>query len=136
MDITAALQDRDQAELIAVVRRALGTERVEVIEWHAHPLSYDRTSPVSAGVYRVVGTASDGSRSVPWSLVLKVLRSPAGLTMPNGFVIPRDLPDDPGLFSYWKREALAYGENVLGCLPTGIVAPRCYGVTTAADGTV
>lgn len=54
--------------------------------------------------------------------------------MPNGAVIPHDLPDDPGLFGYWKREALAHETGILGNLPGGVAAPKCYGVAAPGDG--
>jgi hypothetical protein len=126
----------DRAELTGVVRRALESETAEVDGWEARPLAYDYTSPISGGIYRVAGTANDGERRVLWSLVLKVVRSAAGVTMPNGDVVPRDLPDGPSFFGYWKREPLAYGAGLLENLPGGMVVPRRYGLTERTDGTI
>lgn len=126
----------DHAELTTVVHRTLGSETAEVESWEARPLAYDYTSPISGGIYRVAGTANDGEQRVVWSLVLKVVRSAAGVTMPNGEVVPRDLPDGPSFFGYWKREPLAYGAGVLENLPGGLTVPRCYGLGERTDGTI
>jgi hypothetical protein len=125
-----------RAELTKVVQQALGSGTAEVDGWEARPLTYDYTSPITAGIYRVAGTAHEAERRVSWSLVLKVVRSAAGVTMPNGEVVPRDLPDGPSFFGYWKREPLAYGAGVLEGLPGGMNAPRCYGLSERADGTI
>jgi hypothetical protein len=132
----ALLQGLDHAELTGVARRALGRDGADIVAWVVSPLHYDRTTPSSDGVYRVAGTAIDSAGALPWSAVLKVLRSPAGMTTTLGGAIPRDLPDDPSVFSYWKREALAYGAGALTNLPGGLTAPRCYGVTAPGDGTL
>lgn len=124
------------SELTDIVRRATGHEDAMVDTWQIDPLGYDCTSPVSAGVYRLTGAARSAGQTVPWALVLKVLRSPAGRVMPNGHSIPRDAPDDPTVFGYWKREALAYQSGLLDELPGALVAPRCYKVDQHADGTI
>jgi hypothetical protein len=132
----ALLQGLDHAELTEVARRALDSDGADIVAWQVNALRYDCTTPSSSGVYRVAGTAIEGGQTLPWSAVLKVLRSPAGMTTTTGAVIPRDLPDNPSLFSYWKREALAYGAGALADLPGGLTAPRCYGVTAPGDGTL
>lgn len=118
-----------------IARRALDCMSAEVMEWTVNPLHYDRTTPSSGGVYRVAGRAVRDGQLAPWSVVLKVLQSPAGMTLPTGASVPRDLPDDPTLFGYWKREALAYEAGVFDTLPGYVAAPRCYGVS-APDGGV
>ena len=126
----------ERAELTRVVRRALESDSAEVAGWEVHPLNYDFTSPISAGIYRVAGRAKDAGRRVASSLVLKAVRSAAGATMPNGEVVPRDLPDGPSFFGYWKREPLAYGADLLSELPGSPTAPRCYGLSERTDGTI
>jgi hypothetical protein len=73
-----------RAELNRVVQRALNSGTAQVDDWAVCPLTYDYTSPITAGIYRVTGTARDAEQRVSWSLVLKVVRSAAGVTMPNG----------------------------------------------------
>jgi hypothetical protein len=50
-----------------------------------------------------------------WSIVLKILNN------------PKDWGQDPRHWGYWKRELLAFDSGLLGALPTGLTAPRCYG---------
>lgn len=136
LTILAALRSLDRAEITLIVRRALEDDGVEVDAWDVHPLGYDFTSPISGGLHRVIGTAHGSNRRLSWSLVHKAVRSAAGVEMPNGEVVPRDLPDDPSFFGYWKREPLIYGAGLLEDLPGGLTAPRCYGVSARPDGTI
>jgi len=129
MTIGSELQGLDTGELTLMARRALGSDSAEIAEWSICPLSYDCTNPTSGGVFRVSGIAVDSGRSVHWSLIVQVLRSPAGMVMPNGAMIPRDLPDDPTVFGYWRREALTYQSGLLDDLPGRLIAPRCFGVS-------
>lgn len=93
-------------------------------------LAYDVKNVGALGVYRLSGVARSDGASHPWSVVLKIVRNPAGLEVAPGYVLP---PDDfpPTHFSYWKREALAYQSGVLDDLPRGIAAPRCFAVVEA-----
>ena len=61
-----------------------------------------------------------------------MLKSPAGMVMPDGMVITQAMADDRRHFGYWKREAEAYQGGLLDCLPQGLAAPACYGVTETA----
>src|SRR5207248_11198117 len=78
MDVEARLQAMGRAALAGYARQALGSETAELADWHARRLAYSEVNPVSGGLYRLAGTARDGGTSVPWSLVLKVVRAPAG----------------------------------------------------------
>jgi hypothetical protein len=121
-----------RASLAAEVRRALGHEQAEVRDWSARPIGYVELSPVSGGLYRVSGLARlpcvPMDEATPWSLVLKIARSPAGGAFADGSPIPPGWGVEPQHPEYWKREALAYQSGVLGDLPDGLVAPRCFGV--------
>jgi hypothetical protein len=112
------------------VRSLLGPD-VDVIGWSVAPIGYafDPNSPVNGGVYRLTGSARSANGERHWSLILKELHSPGGRTAPTGDVIPHEMANDPGVFSYWRREPLAYTTGSLDDLPGGIVAPRCFGLT-------
>jgi hypothetical protein len=73
----------DAATLTPVVRRALGSATAAVAAWEARPLGA-AFSPVTGGLRRVAGTATDQGRSVAWSLVLKVCRD-RQLRVPGAF---------------------------------------------------
>ena len=109
-----------------VVRSALGESAALVGGWSAVPLrggSGAGAQGGESGIYALAGTAHVGTTEHPWSAVLKVLA-------------PVPQRDDPAHIRYWKREPLLYRSGLLGSLPAGFSAPRCYGCDELADGTV
>lgn len=140
MTADPSLPQLDPSVLTMVARAALDRPAAVVNAW-APPARLGAAAvfnAVSAGVYRVRGTAADDDDRTPrpWSAVLKVLRSPAGLTTPDGTTISREQAEDGSLFTYWRREALAYEEGLLADLPAGIAAPRCLAITRHSDGEI
>ena len=116
----------DEAAVRRVVAIALGDPAVEVSSWSVSPIGGGSAQVlgISEGVSRIDGTTSSRGRHLPWSVILKVIRR-----APDH--------DDPAVWDYWQREALAYRSGMLGDLPPGIDAPRCFGVTDlrrTADG--
>jgi hypothetical protein len=110
----AELPTIDQAALTPVLRRALDSETVQVVDWDCQPLQAG--VGLASSVFRVSGQARDQGDTIPWSLILKVVR-----LLPHA--------DDPGnVIYYWKREVLAYQTGLLDDLPGGLAAPACYGV--------
>ena len=88
--------------------------------------------PNAAGVVRVGGTATTATgEHHDWSVMLKVLKSPAGMVMPDGTLITQAMANDRRHFGYWQREAMAYRSGLLDSLPHGLAAPACYGVLEA-----
>jgi hypothetical protein len=104
----------DQAMLTPLVRRALGSKTVQVTDWECQPI-YGGAGEV-ASIYRFSGDGYDQGETVPWSLVLKIVRAMPG----------REAPSSPG---YWRREPLTYQSGVLHDLPGGLAAPQCLGMT-------
>ena len=129
MDIAAQLDAVGPPALTALVRRALGSQTAEAGEWRCHPL-HGGLGGASGGLCRVAGTARDGGGDAPWSLVLKVVRPPG----PDGPAPP--MATEPRATYYWRREPLAYESGLLGDLPGGLAAARCYGVDERPDGAV
>jgi len=107
------LQSIDRATLTPLVRQALGSETVEVVDYHCQQIlgGAGRTE----GVYRLTGSGHDQGEVVRWSLILKIIP----------FMPERD---DPSERAYWKREILAYQSGLLDDLPGGLAAPRCFDV--------
>jgi hypothetical protein len=104
--------------------RAIVPDR-DVGEWRCEPLSYYEMNPVSGGVYRVNG---DG-----WSVVLKVLRHPAGGVSPMGNEpLPAGWGDQPSHYNYWLREADVFADGSLSD-SVGIRAPRVLGTDRRSD---
>lgn len=127
MDAALDRETIDGALLCDVVSQALDRARVELGEWDCRPLAYDVKNVGALGVYRLSGVARSDGASHPWSVMLKIVRNPAGLEVAPGYVLP---PDDfpPTHFAYWKREVLAYQSGVLADMPGGVAAPRCFAV--------
>jgi hypothetical protein len=116
----AQLAATDQATLTPLVQSALGSETVEVVNWEFEQLH----GGIAAGtaVYRFSGQGRDQHQTIPWSLILKILRSEGGSA-------------DASAWDYFKREADAYQSGWFDALPGGLAAPRCFGVLDRPDGT-
>ena len=119
----ANLPKIDQDVLAGVVRTMLSTEAAEIESWQINQIGGGAGNPVSAGIYRVQGIASDKSSKFPWSVILKILQSPENLGMED-----MGGGEGPTHWNYWKREPLVYRSGFLDKLPEGLVAPTCYAV--------
>jgi len=108
----------NQATLTPLVRRLLHSENLEVINWD-HQQIY-----AGAGgglLYRFTGNGRDGGKHVPWSLILKIIRSP-------GDNEPSDVR--------WKREPLVYQSGILDDLSGGLAVPRCLDITEQSENEI
>jgi hypothetical protein len=74
-------------------------------------------------LFLLSGMARVGPAERPWRVILKACS-------------PVAARDDPARIDYWKREGLLYGSGLLGALPGGLGAPRCYRCDELADGSV
>jgi hypothetical protein len=117
LDIMIQLQAVDRARLTPLVRHALGNESVSLIDWQVAPYG----GGAGQRVYRFMGSADDRGKTIPWSLVLKVVPAPSS-------------DDDPSASHYARRELLAYQSGLLANLPGGLAAPRCFGVDEQPAG--
>jgi hypothetical protein len=109
----------DRTTITGVVRQAVRSRPLAVTRWQCDAIP-GGGGQATDGVYRVSGTAFDQGLMVPWSLILKVVRSRDG--------------DDPSLWSYGRREVDAYASGMLDNLPPGLAAPRCLGVHAQSSG--
>ena len=117
MDTLAQLQAADQATLTPLVRQALGSASVSLIDWQVAPFG----GGAGQCVYRFAGSAQDQGKIIPWSLVLKVVST-------------LSTEDEPSAWHYGRRELLAYQSGLLADLPGGLAAPRCFGVVEQPRG--
>ena len=117
---TPQLDAIDRSTLTPLVQSALNSETFEVSDWTYEQL-HAGVGEWSA-VYRFAGLGREQDQTVPWSLILKVLR-------------PHDLGANPASWNYYKREADAYQSGCLDDLPGGLAAPRCFDVVEHSDGT-
>jgi hypothetical protein len=118
--LTAQLAAIDQATLTPLVRSALNSETVEVMDWDYEQLH----GGAGAGnaIYRFAGQGRDREQKMPWSLILKT-------------AYPEGDNTHISAWNYYKREADAYQSGWLDDLPGGLAAPRCYDVIEYQDGT-
>ncbi|MCA9916601.1 MAG: phosphotransferase [Anaerolineales bacterium] len=128
-----ALAELDEAQLNEMVRRVVGTP-VTVTAWQAQLLGGLDSSPIPGGVFKLTGTAvTPTHNSLDWCLVVKILRSPEGLTMPDGTTLTKEMAETPNNFGYWPREALVAQSSLPDELPTGLRLPRFLGVTSVSE---
>jgi hypothetical protein len=121
-DISSMLQSIDSVTLTPVVRQSLQRANFRILDWRMSQLGGGAGNPVSVGLYRFEGTGQDGEEQMAWSVILKILQSPA-----NAGWVNMGEGDDQSHWNYWKREVLIYQSGLLETLPDGLVAPRCFG---------
>jgi hypothetical protein len=124
MDDNSYLDNLNTSVLTAPVRCALQNDTAEVLDWEIEQIGGGIGNPVSVGLYRITGHAQAGGQTVDWSLILKIIQSPAN-------VGAEDMGEGPDQthWNYWKRELYVYQSGLLDHLPPGLDAPHCYGLT-------
>jgi hypothetical protein len=122
-DIPSALQVINESKLASIVRKSLQRENFHIQGWRVRKLDAGVGNPVSIGLYRFEGIGMDRDEWLDWSVILKVIQSPANL----GYTDYGEGADQ-GHWNYWKRELLVYRSGWLETLPEGLNAPRCYEV--------
>jgi hypothetical protein len=90
-----------EAELSAVVLRALGNPDARIVEWGCTPLTAINGWGEYRGLFRFAGDAEVAGQRRAWSLILKVIRRTPGSS------------DDPAHPAYRKRQSLANGSDLL-----------------------
>lgn len=117
------LQSVDQPTLTAIVRQATRRDSLQIQDWHASQLGGGAGNPVSVGLYRFKGFGQDGAEQLAWSVILKILQSPANVGWKN-----MGEGEDQTHWNYWRRELWVYRSGLLETLPAGMAAARCFGV--------
>jgi hypothetical protein len=122
MQTTLIDQQIDQAHLTDLVQKALDRPKLEIADWKIQPVQGG--FEWDSAVFRLQGQAKDAGETLPWSLILKAIRS-------------SKKAENPGGIWYWKREALAYQSGLLQRLPGGnLTTPACYEVQERPDGAI
>jgi hypothetical protein len=116
----ARLAEIDRATLTSLVRKALNSSTVEVIDWDYEQICGG--AGAGSAIYRFAGQGRDQGQEMPWSLILKT-------------VCPGEDNVHISAWNYYKREADAYRSGWLDNLPGGLAAPRSFGVVEHPDGT-
>ena len=119
--VPTALRSINESKLAAIVRKSLKRDNFHILGWRVRRLDGGIGNPVSLGLFRFEGVGVDKKEWLDWSVILKVIQSPANLGHVN-----LGEGDDPAHWNYWKRECLIYQSGWLENLPEGISAPHCY----------
>jgi hypothetical protein len=120
-DIPSVLRSINDSKMSAVVRKALNREDFRIQGWQARKIDGGSGNPISLGTYRFEGVGNDHDEWLDWSILLKIIQSPANLGYDNyGEGV------NHSHWNYWKRELLAYQSGWLDTLPEGIRTPQCY----------
>jgi hypothetical protein len=122
-DVPSALRAVNESKLAAIVRTSLQRQNFCIQGWQVHKLDGGVGNPVSIGLYRFEGIGVDRGEWLDWSVILKVIQSPANLGYSDF-----GEGDDQAHWNYWKRELLVYQSGWLETLPDGLNAPSCYEV--------
>jgi hypothetical protein len=123
-DLKTQLNTIDKSALATIVEEALGRSEVDIREWKVQLLH----QAAVGYVFRLKGVAQTPIGSQDWSLVVKIIPSPASPHVRLNF-----LSDEPASAGYWKRELHFYQSELAHRLPEGLAAPRCYQVSEHED---
>jgi hypothetical protein len=118
----------EKSDLVKPVQQLLSDDTVDVLTWELKPLG-SSNNPINVGVFKVNGQASTQNAVVQWTMVLKIIQSPANVGMAW-------LGDDTNHWNYWRREAHVFETDFLVSVPQVFVVPKCYGVVEKAGKVV
>ncbi len=118
---SSILQWADEQMLFDVVHVSTKHNNFQLLGWTVNQLGGGIGNPVSVGLYRYsgIGQATDGK--FKWSVILKIIQSPANVGRQN-----MGEGEDQTHWNFWKREWFAYQSGVFSNLPDGLCVPKCY----------
>jgi hypothetical protein len=121
-DVPSVLRAINDSKMSAMARKSLNRNNFRIQGWQARKIESGSGNPISLGTYRFEGVGCDHNEWLDWSILLKIIQSPANLGYDN-------YSDNTSQshWNYWRRELLAYKSGWLDTLPEGIRAPQCYG---------
>ncbi len=122
-DVPSVLRSINESQMSTIVRQALNRSNFRIQGWRARKLEGVSGNAACLGSYRFEGVGSDRNEWLDWSIILKIIQSPANLGYDDF-----GAGQDQSHWNYWKRELLLYQSGWLESLPEGIRAPVCYDV--------
>jgi Phosphotransferase enzyme family len=120
-----------EAELTAMVRDILGRPNAHIVDWRVETVSYEIGTPLTGGLFRVRGIASDGDCIEDWSLFVKLIRS--WRHWPMLHIMPEDIREAMLQHPGWRNEPEVYRSRLADALPDGLRMPRVLGVRDLGD---
>jgi len=121
-DLLEQLKETDQAVLTDVVRKDQLDPDLVIVDWMVEPLSHEKIISTTGGLFCFSGQGQGTQGIKPWKVVLKCINN------------PKSSKQEPRGWSYWQREILAFNSGFLAQLPSGVRAPRFYGVIENENG--
>jgi thiamine kinase-like enzyme len=121
-DLMEQLKAMDQAVLTEVIRKDRNIPDLALIDWMVEPISHEKIIDTTGGLFRFSGQGQSTQGIEPWTVVLKCIND------------PKQWSQQPREWSYWRREIMAFQSGLLEQPPTGIRAPRYYGVMENENG--
>jgi hypothetical protein len=118
------------AELTEVVSTAVGRP-VRLGEWRVTALPVSSGAISTESVLQVHGTAFAGDEQLPWSVLVKVLRSPRH--WPGIVVVPEPFRQSLIDGYRWQVEAQALTTQLPGIMPPGMRTPGVYRLDDLGD---
>ena len=76
---SSAIQAIDATVLTPIVRQSLHRDNFQILDWHTSQLGGGAGNPVSFGLYRFEGSGQDREERIAWSVILKIIQSPANI---------------------------------------------------------
>ena len=107
------------ATLNPLIQKSLKSDDFQIMNWQVKQLGGGAGNPVSFGLFRFSGSGQDQNEEKNWSIILKIIQSPANVGSVN-----MGEGDDVSHWNYWKREPLVYQSGFLETLPPGLTAPQ------------
>jgi hypothetical protein len=78
-----ALRSINESKMSTIVRQALNRGNFRIQGWRARKLEGGASNPAALGIYRFEGVGSDRNEWLDWSILLKIIQSPANLGYDN-----------------------------------------------------
>src|SRR5687767_14077372 len=115
-DLLEQLKGIDQTVLTDVARKDQQDPDLVILDWIVEPLGHENIISTTGGLFCFSGQGQSTQSLQPWKVVLKCINN------------PMSSKQEPRGWSYWQREILAFKSGFLAQLPSGVRAPRFYGV--------
>jgi len=121
-DLLEQLKAMDQAVLTDVVRKDQHNSDLVILDWAVEPISHQKIVDSTGGLFCFSGRSQSTQGIQPWKVVVKCINNSKGLS------------EQPRTWYYWRREIIAFQSGFLEQLPSGVRAPRFYGVMENENG--
>jgi len=121
-DLLEQLKAVDQVVLTEAVRKDQHNSDLVILDWTVEPISHEKIVDSTGGLFCFSGRSQSAQGIQPWKVVAKCINNSKGLS------------EQPRVWYYWRREIIAFQCGFLEQLPSGVRAPRFYGLWKMRTG--